>query len=76
VGERRHVIRATMRDLERQLDPRKFMRIHRSVIVRLALVESLQRSRRGEPQVQLKNGVRLRVSRARRQALERWLGAT
>jgi two-component system LytT family response regulator len=74
VGDRRWVIRSTMQDLEERLDPRRFMRVHRSIIVRLDLVEALVRSRRGEPQVQLKNGVRLRVSRSRRQALERWLG--
>jgi len=76
VGDRRYVIRIAMQDLEEQLDPRKFMRVHRSIIVRLELVEALVRSRRGEPQVQLKNGVRLRVSRSRRLALERWLGVS
>jgi two-component system LytT family response regulator len=76
VGDRRYVIRATMHDLEEQLDPREFMRIHRSIIVRLDLVAALERSRQGEPQVQLKNGVRLRVSRSRRQGVERWLGVT
>jgi two-component system, LytTR family, response regulator len=76
VGGARYVIRATMQDLEEQLDPRRFMRIHRSIIVRLDLVEALHRNRRGEPEVQLKGGVRLRVSRSRRQGLERWLGVT
>ena len=74
VADRRYVIRATMQDLEEQLDPRKFMRVHRSIIVRLDLVEALVRNRGGEPEVQLKNGARLRVSRSRRQGLERWLG--
>ncbi|MGN6392465.1 MAG: LytR/AlgR family response regulator transcription factor [Gemmatimonadales bacterium] len=74
VGDHRWVIRSTMHDLETRLDPRMFMRVHRSIIVRLDLVEALVKSRRGEPRVQLKNGVRLRVSRSRRQALERWLG--
>jgi len=74
VADRRYVIRATMQDLEEQLDPRKFMRVHRSIIVRLDLVEALERTRRGEPEVLLMGGVRLRVSRSRRQGLERWLG--
>jgi two-component system, LytTR family, response regulator len=74
VGDHRWVIRSTMQDLEARLDPRVFMRVHRSIIVRLDLVEALVKSRRGEPRVQLRNGVRLRVSRSRRQALERWLG--
>jgi two-component system, LytTR family, response regulator len=71
---RRHVIRETMQTLEEGLDPARFLRIHRSAIVRLDLVESLERAQGGESEVRLKNGVRLRVSRSRREALERWLG--
>jgi two-component system LytT family response regulator len=72
--DRRYLIRERMQDLEEQLDPAQFMRIHRSIIVRLDLVEALLRNRRGEPEVQLKNGMRLKVSRSRRESLERWLG--
>lgn len=75
-GERRYVIREAMQTLEERLDPNQFMRIHRSVIVRLALVETLLRGGGGDYEVQLKNGVRLRVSRSRREALERRLGVT
>jgi two-component system LytT family response regulator len=74
VGPRRYVIRETMQALEGELDPRRFLRIHRSVIVRLDLVEALYRGPGGDSEVRLKNGVRLRVSRSRREALERWLG--
>ena len=73
-GDRRHVIRASMRTLERRLDPEKFVRIHRSTIVRLDLVDTLLKGRGGEYEVLLKTGARLRVSRARRDALERRLG--
>lgn len=76
VAGKRHVIRETMQTLERGLDPKQFLRIHRSAIVRLDLVESLERAQGGESAVRLKNGVRLRVSRSRREALERWLGRT
>jgi two-component system LytT family response regulator len=74
VGDRRHVIRASMRDLERRLDPARFQRIHRSIIVRLDQVDSLIKGRGGEYEVVLRGGMRLRVSRARREALERRLG--
>jgi len=74
VGSRRYVIRETMQRLEEELDPRRFLRIHRSVIVRLDLVEALHRGQGGDSEVRLKGGVRLRVSRSRREALERWLG--
>ena len=74
VGDRRHVIRETMQTLEERLDPRQFIRIHRSAIVRLALVETLLRGAGGDYEVQLRGGMRLPVSRSRREELERRLG--
>ncbi|MEP6620215.1 MAG: LytTR family DNA-binding domain-containing protein [bacterium] len=76
VAGRRYVIRETMKTLEDRLDPRKFMRVHRSVIVRLDLIESLERGAGGDGELHLKGGVRLHVSRTRREALEGWLGMT
>jgi len=76
VGDRRYVIRETMQTLEDRLDPNRFMRVHRSVIVRLDLVEALHRGGGGDYELQMKGGVRLRVSRSRREGLERWLGIT
>jgi two-component system, LytTR family, response regulator len=73
---RRHLIREAMQTLEERLDPGKFMRIHRSMIVRLDLVEALHRGTGGDYEVQLKGGTRVRVSRSRREALERWLGVS
>jgi two-component system LytT family response regulator len=73
-GGQRYVIREAMQVLEESLDPARFMRIHRSAIVRVELVESLRRGAGGEYRVQLRGGVRLRVSRSRREALERRLG--
>ena len=74
VGGRRYIIRESMQHLEDRLDPQHFLRIHRSAIVRLDLVETLHRSEGSEYHVQLKGGVRLRVSRTRREALEQRLG--
>ena len=76
VADRRHIIRESMQSLEDRLDPGKFMRVHRSVIVRLALVDVLHRGAGGDYELQLKNGQRVRVSRARRDALEKWLGVS
>jgi two-component system LytT family response regulator len=76
VGDRRYLIREAMQTLEERLDPERFLRIHRSVIVRLDLVETLLRGAGGDYEVQLKGGVRLRVSRSRREELERRLGVT
>ena len=74
VGSHRYVIRESMQQLEEQLDPERFVRIHRSAIVRLDLVETLLRTEGSEYHVQLKTGVTLRVSRSRREQLEQVLG--
>jgi two-component system LytT family response regulator len=73
-GDRTHIIRETMNTLEERLDPRQFVRIHRSAIVRLPLVETLLKGAGGDYEVQLKGGIRLPVSRSRREELERRLG--
>jgi len=73
-GDRTHIIRETMHTLEERLDPRQFVRVHRSAIVRLGLVETLLRGAGGDYEVQLKGGLRLPVSRSRREELERRLG--
>ena len=76
VGDRRYIVRESLQTLEEKLDPRVFMRIHRSAIVRLDLIDVFLRAEGGDYEVQLKNGARLRVSRSRREALERRLGVT
>lgn len=75
-GERKYVIRESMQNLEDRLDPDRFIRTHRSVIVRLDLIETLHKGAGGDYEVQLKSGRRLRVSRSRMEALERKLGVT
>lgn len=74
VGDQVYVIREQMQALEERLDPDRFIRIHRSAIVRIDLIDVLLRSAGGRYAVRLKNGVRLKVSRSRREALERRLG--
>jgi two-component system LytT family response regulator len=75
VGTRRHLIRESMNALESRLDPSRFMRVHRSAIVQLDRVDTLLKGAGGDYEVLLKDGTRLRVSRARREELERRLGA-
>jgi two-component system LytT family response regulator len=74
VTERKYLIREAMQTLEDRLDPRQFIRVHRSVIVRISLIDSLLKSPGGDYEIVLKNGARLRVSRSRREALEKALG--
>jgi two-component system LytT family response regulator len=73
-GDRKYVIRESMQALEDKLDPDVFIRTHRSVIVRLDLIETLHKGAGGDYDVQLKSGRRLRVSRSRLEALEMKLG--
>lgn len=73
VGTRRHLVRETMQSLEDSLDPAHFMRVHRSAIVPLDRVETLFRGAGGDYELQLKNGARVRVSRAKREQVEQRL---
>jgi two-component system LytT family response regulator len=73
-GDRKYVIREAMQNLEDKLDPDVFIRTHRSVIVRIDLIETLHKGAGGDYDVQLKSGRRLRVSRSRIEALEKKLG--
>ncbi|HEV7589025.1 MAG TPA: LytTR family DNA-binding domain-containing protein [Longimicrobium sp.] len=73
-AERGFVIRERMQALEERLDPARFLRIHRSVIVRLDRIDALLRGGGGDYAVRLKSGVRLRVSRTRVEELEKRMG--
>jgi two-component system LytT family response regulator len=76
VGDKRYLIRERMQALEERLDPSRFFRIHRSAIVRLDLIETLIRNPGGDYAVQLKGGVKLKVSRSRFEKLEQQMGMT
>ena len=75
-SERAYLIREAIHSLEERLDPERFLRIHRSIIVRVDLIDTFHRGAGGDYEVQLKSGARLRVSRSRREELERRLGVT
>lgn len=69
-----HLLRTTMTELERCLDPSKFLRIHRSTIVRLDRVRRLLTDNHGDYVAVLNGGRRLRVGRTYRDAVLRRLG--
>ena len=73
VGDRKHLIREAMQNLENQLDPARFFRVHRSAIVHLDRVDALLKSPSGDCDVQLRNGVKIKVARSRREELEKRL---
>jgi two-component system LytT family response regulator len=72
-GGKAHLVSARMHELEALLDPRLFLRVHRSVIVSLARVNELRRDDDGGGTLVLRSGVRLRVARSRWEDLERAL---
>jgi two-component system LytT family response regulator len=70
VGAKSHLLRRSMGELERELDPALFCRIHRSTIVNLRRVLKLELDHAGEYEVVLKGGARLRLSRRFRKDLQ------
>jgi two-component system LytT family response regulator len=60
--------------VERRLDPRRFVRIHRSTVVRLNRVRELQPWFHGDYVAILHSGAKLRVSRTYRERVARFLG--
>src|SRR5262249_59931576 len=60
-GEATHLVRETLNEIEARLDPARFMRVHRSAIVRLDRIRELRPKDRG---LVLHTGARVRVSRS------------
>jgi two-component system LytT family response regulator len=75
VGRKAHLLREKMHDLERRLDPARFVRIHRSVIVNLDRIKEMHPHFNGDYIVVLEDGRQLRLSRTRRENLEARLKA-
>ncbi len=69
VGARSFMLRETIKELSNTLDPQKFVRIHRSVIVNVEQVSEIFREGQSEGSVVLKTGQRLRMSKAGWQSL-------
>ncbi len=66
--------RASLTELESRLDPRLFIRIHRSAIVNIEKVSHLEPISHGEFDVVMKGGARVKLSRTYRAQLELRLG--
>jgi two-component system LytT family response regulator len=69
-----HVLRATMKQLENELDPKRFQRIHRSAIVNLERVRRLRPHTNGEYFLALVDGQELKLSRTHREKVATLLG--
>jgi len=73
VGSKRHLYRASVTQLLQRLDPRRFVRIHRSAAVNTARIRELHSMSHGDFALILKDGTELTLSRAYRQQMEGWL---
>lgn len=69
VGRDSHLMRETMTGMEANLNPDRFMRIHRSTIVNLDRVKEVQPWTKGEYVVIMRDGTRLIMSRRYRERL-------
>ena len=65
VGEAQHRLRASLAGLTEGLDPKRFVRIHRSVIVNVERIREVQPWFGGDYIAILRTGAKLRVSRLR-----------
>lgn len=74
VANKTYLMRRSMAELEQELDPAMFCRIHRSSIVNLHNVKSLSVNAGGEYEVVLENGTHLRLSRGYRRQLQMRMG--
>jgi two-component system LytT family response regulator len=68
-GAGQHLLRITMAELERRLDPRRFARIHRSTMVNIDRIKEITPAWHGDFEVLLTDGQRLRLSRNFRERL-------
>ena len=70
-----HLLRQTMNELEANLNPEQFARIHRSTIVNLDRIKELHPHFNGESLVILRDGTELKLSRSRKDWLEQRLSS-
>jgi two-component system LytT family response regulator len=70
---RSYLVTRTLGEMEKRLDPSLFLRIHRSAIVRIDAIRSVQGEGSARLSVLLHDRTRLIVSRARSPQLKRWM---
>jgi two-component system LytT family response regulator len=73
-GPRTHMLRRSISELEQDLDPTRFCRIHRSTIVNLDRIRGLTLNQDGDYEVLLENKTSLRLSRSYRKQLQSRMG--
>lgn len=74
VGERSHLVRETLTNLEARLDPTRFLRVHRSLIVHVSRIAEVESLFAGEFVLSLTTGAKLTSGRTFRAAIQAALG--
>lgn len=72
-NDKTHILRETMKVMEKRLDPKIFNRIHRSTIINLNKVKEVKPHSNGECYLLLENGQDLKVSRSYKDVVGRFL---
>ncbi|HEX2190561.1 MAG TPA: LytTR family DNA-binding domain-containing protein [Longimicrobiaceae bacterium] len=70
LGDRSHLVRDTLSGVEARLDPARFLRVHRSLIVNLARVREVEPLFAGEYVLTLQDGTRLTSGRSFRARIQ------
>ena len=68
----KHLVHVPIQTLQDSIDPDRFLRIHRSLIVNLQQVKEIEPASHGECVLVLHSGVRLQSSRTYSDAIRRW----
>lgn len=72
-GSKRHLLGETLTNLERRLDPSRFLRVHRSRMVNASHIVAVRTLLGGAYELELRGGRRLTTSRQYRDAVQRIL---
>jgi two-component system LytT family response regulator len=70
VRDREYLVRETLASLETQLDPARFVRVHRSAIVQIDRVEEIRSETHGDAELRLRDGTCVGVSRTWRSQVQ------
>lgn len=73
-GDKSFLLRESMNEMEQQLNPQLFFRIHRSTIINLTRIQELQPFFKGDYIVVLQDGTQLKLTRSRKEAFQEALG--
>lgn len=74
VGRHRHLVRDTIGAMVAKLDPARFLRVHRSVIINVERIARVKAEAHGEYRIILRDGTRLTSSRAYNSQIRRLMG--